>query len=295
VRSYPSSHGGDVAQAGYEHFLALDLPGNAARVADEAIALLTAPVCPSGETTLILGSEQLALQIHESVGHASEGDRVLGGEASYAGTSFVSAEDRGRRRYGSDLMNVVADATTPGGLGSFAWDDEGVAAAATPVVTRGILTGFLSSRETASQIGLDASGGCMRADGFARQPIVRMTNGSLMPGGAGTLEDLIADTDDGLLLETNRSWSIDQRRWGFQFATEIAWEIKGGERRGMLRNASYGGTTPDFWGRLDAICSESEWQLHGLVNCGKGEPGQSGHVSHGTAPARFRGVRVGIA
>ena len=296
LRSYPSGHAGDVAQAGWEHFTSLELAENAPRVADQAIELLSAAACPSlDDATLILDSEQLALQIHESVGHAVELDRVLGGEASYAGTSWVTPEDLGRLRYGSDQMTVIADATVPGGLGSYAWDDEGAPAAATPIVTEGLLRGFLSSRETAALIGLDRSGACMRASGFDRQPIVRMTNVSIAPGDAGTLDDLIADTDDGIYMETNRSWSIDQRRWQFQFATEVAWEIKNGARVRMLANPSYAGVTPEFWGSLDAVGSASAWRLHGLLNCGKGEPGQLAHVSHGAAPARFRGVRVGIA
>jgi TldD protein len=245
--------------------------------------------------TLILDGEQTALQVHESVGHALELDRVLGREASYAGTSFVQVADLGALKYGSDQMNVAADATSVGGLGSFGWDDEGVAGHAFPLVSGGVLRGFLSSREAAAEIGLDRSGGCMRADGFARQPIIRMTNVNLLPGDAGTLEDLIADTDSGVYMETNRSWSIDNRRLHFQFATEVAWEIKNGERGRLLRNPSYAGITPEFWNRLDAVCSESEWRLWGLLNCGKGEPGQAMHVSHGAAPARFRDVQVGVA
>jgi TldD protein len=294
-RSYPSGHAGDVAQAGYEHFTGLDLVANAPRVAEQAVALLSAPACPAGETTVILDAEQLALQLHESVGHAVELDRVLGYEASYAGTSWVSPGDAGTLRYGSPLMTVTADARLAGGLGSYAWDDEGVPATATPLVEDGVLRGFLTSRETAAAIGLDRSGGCARATGFARQPIVRMTNVSIAPGDAGTLDDLIADTDRGILMETNRSWSIDQRRWQFQFATEIAWEIEKGERGRMLRDASYAGVTPEFWASLDAVCSAPAWRLHGLLNCGKGEPGQLAHVSHGAAPGRFRGVTVGVA
>ncbi len=182
VRSYPASHGGSIAQAGYEHFLGLDLPGHAPRVAEEAVALLSAPACPARRTTLILAGEQLGLQLHESVGHAVELDRVLGREASYAGTSFVGPDGVGSLRFGSEHVDVTADATTPGALGSFRWDDEGVAGQAVPIVRSGVLAGFLSSRETAAEIGLPRSGGCMRADGFARQPIVRMTNVNLEPG-----------------------------------------------------------------------------------------------------------------
>jgi TldD protein len=295
VRSYPASFRGDVRQAGYEFFAGLDLAGNAPRVADEAVALLSAPACPAGRQTVVLDGHQLALQVHESVGHAVELDRVLGMEASYAGTSFVSLGDRDSLRYGSELMNVSADATAPGGLGSFAWDDEGVTARSAPIVEGGVLRGFLSSRETAARAGLAESAGCMRGEGFARQPIVRMTNVNLAPGGAGSLDDLIASTDSGLYLETNRSWSIDQRRLHFQFGTEVAYEIVDGALGRMLRNPSYAGVTPRFWAGLDAICSPSEWRLWGVLQCGKGEPGQAMRVSHGTAPARFRDVQVGIA
>jgi TldD protein len=295
TRSYPASHGGHVAEAGYEHFLELELPGHAPRVASDAVALLRAPACPRGRATLILAGEQLGLQVHESVGHAVELDRVLGREASYAGTSFVPADAIGSLRFGSEHVNVTADATTPGGLGSFRWDDEGVEGRPVPIIRDGVLAGFLSSRETASEIGLERSGGCMRAEGFARQPIVRMTNVNLEPGEAGSLDDLIADTDDGLLIETNRSWSIDNRRLHFQFEGEAAWEIEGGERGRLLRNPSYHGVTPEFWGSCDAVCSPAARELISLLDCGKGEPGQVMRVSHGAAPARFRDVEVGVA
>jgi TldD protein len=295
IRSYPASHGGHVAAAGYEHFLGLELAGHAPRVAADASALLKAPACPPGRTTLILAGEQLGLQVHESIGHAVELDRVLGREASYAGTSFVPADGIGSLRFGSELVNVTADATNRGGLGSFRWDDEGVEGRPVPILRDGMLAGFLSSRETAAEIGLERSGGCMRAEGFARQPIVRMTNVNLEPGDAGSLDDLVADTDEGLLIETNRSWSIDNRRLNFQFAGEAAWEISGGKRGRMLRNPSYAGVTPEFWASCDAVCSPGEWRLVSLLDCGKGEPGQIMRVSHGTAPARFRDVEVGVA
>ena len=295
VRSYPSSHTGDVRQAGYEHIEALDLAETGPRIAEEAIALLTAPACEPGRTTVVLDGQQVALQVHESVGHAVELDRVLGREASYAGTSFVPADGIGSLRFGSEHVSVTADATNSGGLGSYRWDDEGVEGRPVPIIRDGVLAGFLSSRETAAEIGLERSGGCMRAEGFDRQPIVRMTNVNLEPGEAGTLEDLIADTGDGLLIETNRSWSIDNRRLHFQFEGEAAWEITGGERGRLLRNPSYAGVTPEFWGSCDAVCSPAEWQLISLLDCGKGEPGQVMRVSHGTAPARFRDVQVGVA
>ena len=296
MRTYPGAHGGGLAAAGgWEHVRNLDLAGNAPRVASEAVELLTAPQCPEGTRTIVLHSEQVALQVHESIGHALELDRILLAEASYAGTSWVAPTDLGSLRYGSDLLHVTADATLPGGLGSFGWDDEGVAAKRTVLVEGGILRAALSDRESAAAVGLGASGGCARADGFARQPIVRMTNVSLEPGAIPTLADLLADTGDGLYLESNRSWSIDDRRLQFQFATEICREIRGGELGRLFRNGSYAGVTPHFWGSLDAVCGPDEWRLWGLTNCGKGEPGQVMEVSHGAAPARFRNVQVGVA
>ncbi len=295
MRSYPVAHGGDVAAAGWEYVLGLELAREAPRIAEEACALLTAPPCPSGLATIVLHDEQLALQIHESIGHALELDRMLLFEASYAGTSWVTPADLGCLRYGSPALNVTADATVPGGLGSFGWDDEGVAAKRTPLVVEGELRSALSDRASAAAIGLRHSGGCARADGFARQPIVRMTNVSLEAGDAGSLADLIADTDEGLYLETNHSWSIDDRRLHFQFGTELAREIRGGELGRLYRNPSYAGITPAFWGSMDAVCSPSAWRLWGLINCGKGEPGQVARVSHGAAPARFRQVEVGVA
>ena len=206
----------------------------------------------------------------------------------------MAAGDVGRLRYGSERLAVTADATLPGALGSFGWDDEGVAAQRTPLIRDGVLRATLSDRTSAAAVGLPRSGGCARADGYTRQPIVRMTNVSIEPGDAGTLEDLIADTDDGLYVETNRSWSIDDRRLHFQFGTEIAREIRGGTLGRLVRNASYAGVTPRFWSALDAVCSREAWEVQGLLNCGKGEPGQMMAVSHGVAPARFRGVQVGI-
>ena len=294
-RSFPGSHGAGVAQGGWERFVSLGLEREAPRVAEEAVALLTAPPCPAGRTTVVLDGEQTALQVHESVGHAVELDRVLGSEASYAGTSFLGAADTGSFRYGAELMNVTADATAPGGLGTFGWDDEGVEAQAVPIVRDGVLAGFLSSRESAAAVGLPRSGGCCRAEGFARQPIVRMTNVNLEPGTGGTLEDLIAGTDDGIYMETNSSWSIDNQRLHFQFGTEAAWEIRGGERARLLRNPSYAGVTPEFWAKLDAVGSPESWRLWSVLQCGKGEPGQAIHASHGTAPIRVRDVEVGTA
>ena len=292
MRSYPSAHVGSSCQAGWEYVDGLDLVGEAPRVAEQAAALVRAEPCPSAVTTVVLDGDQVALQVHESVGHPTELDRVYGTEASYAGTSFLKPSDLGSLRYGSEQMNITADPTTDGGLGSFAFDDEGVPAERTPVVQAGLLTGFLTSRETAARIG-DGTGGSMRADGWNRMPLVRMTNLHLEPG-EGTLDDLLGDVDDGLYMETNRSWSIDDKRLNFQFGTQMAWEIKGGKLGRLLRDATYTGITPVFWGSLDAVAGTDSWKLYGPTNCGKGQPGQSAHVSHGAAPARFRNVQVGM-
>ena len=291
-RSYPSAHVGSSCQAGWEYVEGLDLVGKAPRIAEQASALVRADECPSALTTVVLDGDQVALQVHESVGHPTELDRVYGTEASYAGTSFLKPDDLGSLRYGSELMSITADPTTHGGLGSFGFDDEGVPATPVPIVEAGLLTGFLTSRETAARIGA-GTGGSMRADGWNRMPLVRMTNLHLEPG-EGDLDDLLADVDDGVYMETNRSWSIDDKRLNFQFGTQIAWEIKGGRLGRMLRDATYTGITPELWGSLDAVAGAGSWRLYGLTNCGKGQPGQSAHVSHGASPARFRNVQVGV-
>ena len=292
TRSYPSANVGSSAQAGWEYVESLQLEREAPRVAEQAEALLSAAVCPSGVTTVVLDADQVALQVHESVGHPTELDRIYGTEASYAGTSFLKPEDLGSLKYGSELMTITADPSTPAGLGTFGFDDEGVPAERQLVVEAGILTGFLMSRETAARIGTGA-GGSMRADGWNRMPLVRMTNLHLEPG-EGTLDDLLADVADGIYMETNKSWSIDDKRLNFQFGTQIAWEIKNGTLGRMLRDATYTGITPQFWGRLDGVGGKESWRLYGVTNCGKGQPGQSAHVSHGAAPARFRNVEVGV-
>jgi len=292
TRSYPNSVGRHHGSGGYEFIQAQDLPGNGERLAEEAVALLTAKPCPSGVTTLVLDATQLALQLHESCGHPIELDRVMGSEASYAGTSFLTMEKLGSFRYGSDLVNITADATLEGGLGTFGYDDEGVPAQRVPIVREGIFSGYLTSRETARLLG-QKSNATMRADGWNRIPLIRMTNVNLEPG-KWAFGDLIADTDDGMYMQTNKSWSIDDKRLNFQFGTEIAWEIKGGKLGTMLKNATYTGITPQFWGSCDAICNRDHWALWGTPNCGKGQPSQTMGVGHGTAPARFRNVRVGV-
>ncbi len=292
-RSYPTASGGDYRLAGWEFVEGLDLVGHAPQVAKEAKALLRAKKCPPGRTTLVLDTNQMALQTHESCGHPTELDRVLGMEASYAGTSFMTPDKLRKLRYGSKAINIVADATVPGGLGTFGYDDEGVKAQRVQLIREGIFVGYQSSREAAQDFGGRSSGG-MRADGWNHIPLIRMTNINLEPGD-WTLEEMIRDTKEGIFMTTNKSWSIDDLRLNFQFATEIGWEIHNGEVGEMLRYPTYTGITHEFWGSCDAVGRKAEAHLWGIPNCGKGEPGQTARVGHRTSPARFQGVRVGVA
>ncbi|MEA2434999.1 MAG: TldD protein [Actinomycetota bacterium] len=294
IRSYPGSFRGHFASAGWELVEEMDLGANAQRVAEEAVALLSAPECPSTETTLVLDGHQVMLQVHESVGHPTELDRVLGMEAAFAGTSFVGIPDLGKLQYGSEIVNITSDGTISGGLGSFAYDDEGVEAQRVDLIRDGILVGMQSSRETAAAMGADRSNGTMRAEGWENFPLIRMANVSLLPG-EGSLEDLLADVDDGIFMSTNKSWSIDDKRKNFQFGCEIAWEIKNGKLGRMLKDPRYTGITPVFWNSCDAIAGPEEWLVRGTPNCGKGQPGQTMRVGHGTSPARFRNVQTGTA
>ncbi|MBV9230690.1 MAG: TldD/PmbA family protein [Chloroflexi bacterium] len=293
TRSYPNSFGRQAGTSGYELIEAMDLVNHGARIGEEAVRLLAAPQCPSGIMTVILDGPQVALQVHESCGHPIELDRVLGYEAGFVGKSFLTVDRlNAHYRYGSDIVNITADATIPGGLGTFGWDDEGVPAQRTQIVTDGIFTGYLMSRDTAPLIGL-SSNGCVRADSWNRLPMIRMTNVSLEPG-TWKLDDLIADTDDGIYMSINKSWSIDDRRLNFQFGVELAYEIKNGKPGRLFKNATYTGITPQFWGSCDAICARDQWTVWGTPNCGKGEPMQVMRTGHGAAPARFRNVQVGV-
>jgi TldD protein len=293
VRSYPNAFARQQVTAGWEAMLSWDLPGNGQRIASEAVALLTADPCPSNITTsLILGGSQLALQVHESCGHPTELDRVYGSEAAYAGTSFLTTEKLDTFQYGSQVVNLTADSVRPYGLGTFGWDDEGIPAQSSPLVKDGLFVGYLMSRETASRLG-KYSNGCMRASGWNRIPIIRMVNISLEPS-TWKLDDLISDTEDGIYMDSNRSWSIDDRRYNFQFGTEIGYEIKHGKKGRLLRNCTYTGITPEFWNSCDAICNADHWVMWGTPNCGKGQPPQVAHTGHGAAPARFRNVKIGV-
>jgi TldD protein len=281
------------AQAGWEFIDGLDLPYHATRVGEEAAALLAAPPVEPGPRDIVVGSEQLALMVHETCGHPTELDRVLGYEDAFAGGSFLQPADLGILRYGTPHVNLSADSTLPGGLGTFGYDDDGVAAQRFPLVRDGIFVGYLASRDTAPAIGWEHSTGCSRASGWDRTPIVRMVNVSLDPG-AASFDDLVGGVDDGLYLDTPASWSLDDKRLNFHFGLEYAREIKGGKLGDLRRGATLQNITPEFWGRCDGVAGPNHWTLWGFLSCAKGEPLQGLHVGHGAAPARFRGVHVGV-
>ncbi|HEX9163500.1 MAG TPA: TldD/PmbA family protein [Thermoanaerobaculia bacterium] len=289
-RTYPNPFGGDYQAEGWEFIDRLDLARKGLQVRDEALALLAAPKSPAGRFDLIVGSSQLALQVHESCGHPTELDRAMGLEISLAGGSFLQPSMLGNFRYGSDLVNIVADATLAGSIGSFAYDDDGVRAQRFPLVERGMFVGYLTGRDTAPAIGR-TSNGTVRAESAARIPIIRMTNINLEPG-ATTLDELIADTKRGIFVDTNKSWSIDDVRLNFQFGCEVAYEIEKGRLGQLLRNPVYTGSTPEFWRSCDAIADRSTWQVWGLPNCGKGDPMQTMRVAHGAPAARFRAIEM---
>lgn len=291
-RSFPNSFRGHVKAAGYEHIRTLGLIEEAERIGREAVELLAAPDCPSEVTTLVLDSGQMELQIHESIGHPIELDRVLGMEEAYAGSSWLTPQDRGHARYASDLVSITADASLPGGLGSFGYDDEGVPAQRTPIIVDGIFQNFLTNRETAPVVG-QTSNGTSRSDGWSHLPLIRMTNISIEPR-AGSLAEIIGDTKDGIYMATNTSWSIDDKRINFQFGCETAWRIEDGRLTQLYKNPNYTGLAPEFWGSCDAVGGREEWVVWGTPNCGKGQPGQVGRVGHGASPARFRNVQVGV-
>jgi len=286
-------HGGgadSVQQGGLERLAAARLLEEAPRVAEEAIALLDAPECPSDTRDLILLPNQMALQIHESIGHPLELDRILGDERNYAGTSFVTPGMFGRYRYGSDLLDVTFDPTVPGELASMVADDEGNAAGRRYLIRRGILERPLGAPLSQARAGLSGVA-CSRASSWDRPPIDRMGNINLEPG-EGRLEDLIARVERGVLMETNRSWSIDDSRNKFQFGCELGRLIEDGQLTGLVRNPGYRGISAEFWRSLDGVGGPETREVCGVANCGKGEPNQAIFVGHASPPCLFRDVAV---
>ena len=292
-RTDPNSFHGNTGGSGWEFVLGLDLPGNADRVGREAVQLLTAPMADPGRADLVIGAQQVSLQIHESCGHALELDRMLGDERNFAGTSFISTADVGSLRYGSEAVNITSDPTVDGTRGTFAFDDEGTPARRTPLIAGGIVVGTLSTRDAAARAGLPVTGAA-RADGWAYLPVCFSTHVHLEPGDGGSLDDLLERLGDGYYLDDNRSWSIDNQRLNFQFGTEVAYEVRNGRRGRLLKNFSYGGVTPRFWGAVEAVAGPDEVRTFGYP-CGKGEPKQWGFLSHGAAPILVRGQAIGVA
>jgi TldD protein len=297
-RSYPQAvqrpirgQRGDFATAGFEHITSLRMPEEAARIGDEAVALLRAPRCPEEVTTLIVTGAQLALLLHECAGHPMEADRALGAEVSLAGGTYATPERRGNYRFGTPIVSIYADATIPGALGSYGYDDEGVPAQRTELVREGIFVGYMSGRESAAALD-GQSTGAARADGWQRIPLVRMTNLCLEPGDS-SLAEMIDGTKRGVLLDMTKGVSIDDQRMSFRLGAEAGWEIRDGRVGRMLKNCSFTGVTPRFWAECDALAGPEEFRIHGIPSCGKGDPFQVAHIGHGVMPARFQNVQVG--
>ena len=296
-RSYPNSFGGQHQLKGYELIHELALLEHAPRVAEEAVALHSADQCPEGRFDLILDGSQLGLQVHESIGHPIELDRVLGSEANYAGMSFLTLDKLNHLRYGSELVNAVCDARLEHGpgMGTFAFDDEGVPAQSTDIIRNGQFVGYMTSRETAAAIGQKRSNGTMRATGWSRLPLIRMTNVSLLPG-EQTLDEVFARRR--ATPSTWRPTAVGPSTTSATTSSSAArspGRFADGKRVRMLKNPTYSGITTEFWNSCAAIANRDHWVLWGVPNCGKGQPEQVIGTGHGASPARFHNIKVGAA
>jgi len=278
-------------RTGWELVAEADLPGQAERVAREAVEKVSAPPVEPGRYDLVLDPSHLALTIHESCGHPTELDRALGYEANYAGTSFLTPDLLGKFRYGAPVVSLVADNTEEGCLASTGYDDDGVAGQRWDIVRDGIFVGYSDSREVAPKVGLARAHGSCRADGWQSMPIVRIANIGLEPK-EGSLDDLLAGVERGLYIEGRGSYSIDQKRYNFQFGGDAFWLVENGRRTRMVRDVIYHGITPEFWGSCDAVAGPAARRRFGFITCGKGQPGQAGWMTHAAPPARFRQVEV---
>jgi len=292
LRSFPQN-GGQYESKGYELLDEFSFASEIPRLSEEAIALSSAPECPSITGNVVLESSVVGLVIHEIIGHPLELDRVFGSERNFSGTSFATTDQLDKLQYAAPIVTVVSDATHSYGLGSFGYDDEGIKAHKVDLIKNGILTGYLSSRETAALISRPSSG-AMRADGWGNIPLVRMTNTNLLPGDK-SLDDLIASAGDGLYMSTISSWSPSDDRSSFEFGCEIAWEIKGGKLGQIYRNPTFSGRTVEFWNSVVAIGNESVFRVWGTPNCGKGQPGQNARTGQGACPILVINLKVGGA
>jgi TldD protein len=270
---------------------------NAERIAEEAVEFTTAKPVDMGVKDLILTPSHAMLTIHEIVAHATELDRIMGYEANYAGTSFVKIADLNKLKYGSKLFNVTADKTIPGGLGTVAYDDDGVKTTKFPIVRDGILVGLMTNRETAHYINEKESRGCTYASSWRDYPFLRMANVHVEPGppGSPTLDQMIADTKEGVMIDGRGSYSIDQQRYNGQFGGNAFWEIKNGKKTRMVTNVTYNAITTDFWGNLDALTGPDQWEMHGTGGDAKGQPTQTNSISHGSPYLRIKKIMVGAA
>jgi TldD protein len=279
-------------RGGFELFEEQGFEQNTERIIKEATDLLTAPVIDDERADLIICGGHLALQLHESVGHATEADRIFGMEISYAGKTFIKPDMIGKLKYGSEIVNIYSDSSDPAGMGFHPVDDEGVPGRKVNIIKDGILVDQQTSRDIAHRLGLQPSSN-MKASYGDDFPLVRMTNLCIAPH-KGTLEELIANTEKGYLVDFTKTWSIDDNRNNFQFTTEIGWKIVDGRIVGIVKEPTYYGITTEFWNSCDWICGPEEWKYHGTFHCGKGEPGQIMQLSHGVAPARFKNTVVKV-
>ncbi|MCH8105776.1 MAG: TldD/PmbA family protein [Proteobacteria bacterium] len=278
---------------GFESYRKEEFLVQAERVAAQAEEKLSAKLSPEGDFDIVTDSENLSLTIHESVGHATELDRVMGYEVSMAGSSFVTRDKIGEFQYGSDKVTLMADNTLENGLATQGFDDDGVPGQRWEIVKDGVFQTYSTGREFSHYIGEERSRGCCRADHWSSIPIVRIPNLFLMPGKEPLSPDeLIADIKHGLYFEGMDSFSIDQRRLNFQFGGNGVWEIKKGKKVGMLKAALYQSRTPTFWNACDATCDKNYWEPHGVMQCGKGDPLQIAQMTHGAAPTRFRKINI---
>ncbi len=272
----------------------------AERIVREMNQVRTAPQCPKEDRSVILLPGIMYLQTHETIGHALELDRILGYELAYAGGSFVTLDDFGKLRYGSPKLTARADATLPNSPGSFGFDDDGVPAQDNLLIDKGILVGAITGRQMVEEANIKSkreifkgSGGANRATSFYRVPIERMTNINIDPGNDGTLDDIVRNTEKGIILDGDRSWSIGSNREQFHFGTEIGWLVEDGQIKGVVKNSTYKGETVKFYNALSAVGDPSTWEVCFVDNCGKGQPNQVMQLGHGVPVCRFDNVRIG--
>lgn len=284
-------------QAGYEYIRQIDLVGNAKKWAQEAVIKCKAEDCPTGNMDLVLDPMHLALTMHESVGHPTELDRILGWEANMAGRSFIKPHDVGHLQYASEFVNFTVDNQLEGGLGTWFYDDDGVKMQKFLLIKQGILVNLGTTRETAPLIQWERSNGCCRSDNFDHFPINRIPNLYLEPGPDDNVkpEDLIAGVEKGIYIKGQGSFSIDQMRNNFQFGGDMFWMIEKGKKTTPLKKVTYQAQTRKFWKSCDGIAGKKYWKPYGLMNCGKGEPVQGMYMTHGASYCRFRNIQVGGA